>query len=114
MVISSRGVSFADLPLGIVLIGVAITLACGMAAGMRLHRWCFYRTIWGRRLPTDAGAWIGLATAILFLTGGPLQLFHMFDQHVPLVEQRLHTGIECLLRDEPTIPLPGERSSFCP
>ena len=114
MVISSFGASSADIPLGIVVVGAAITLASGTVTGMRLHRWVFYRTPWGRRLPADTGAWIGLATAILFLTGGPLQFLHMFDQHVPLVEERLHSGIKCLLRDEPTIPLPGERSSFCP
>ena len=114
MVFSYSALTNADVPLGIVAIGTLIVMAGGTVAGMRLHRWIFYRTTWGRRLPTDAGAWIGLVTAILFLTGGPLQFLHMFDQHVPLVEERLHTGIECLLRDEPTIPLPGERSSFCP
>jgi hypothetical protein len=114
MVISFFGAAHADIPLGIVVVGVAITLASGTISGMRLHRWVFYRTSWGRRLPTDAGAWIGLISAILFLTGGPLQFFHALDQPVPLVEQRLHAGIECLLRDEPTIPLPGEGSSFCP
>lgn len=114
MVISFFGVASADIPLGIVVVGTAITLASGTISGMRLHRWTFYRTTWGCRLPADTGAWLGLIVAGLFLAGGPLQFLHMFDQHVPLVEQRLHAGIECLLRDEPTIPLPGERSSFCP
>lgn len=114
MVISSLGAESADIPLGIIVVGVAITLASGMISGMRLHRWLFYRSSWGRRLPADAGAWIGLATAILFLTGVPLQFLDALDEPVPLVEQRLQTGIECLLRDEPTLSLPGEGSSFCP
>lgn len=114
MVISFFGASVADIPLGIVAAGTVISLASGTITGMRVHRWLFYRSTWGRRLPADTGAWIGLATAILFLAGGPLQFLHMFDQRVPLAEQRLHAGIECLLRDEPTVPLPGERSSFCP
>lgn len=113
MVISFFGWSSADIPLGIVVVGVAITLASGTVTGMRLHRWCFYRTTWGRRLPADTGAWAGLIIAGLFLLS-PLQFLHALNEPVPLVEQRLHAGIECLLRDEPTIPLPGESSSFCP
>lgn len=113
MVISSFGAESANIPLGIVVVGVAITLASGTVAGMRLHRWLFYRTPWGRRLPADTGAWAGLIIAGLLLLS-PLHFLHAFDQPVPLVEQRLHSGIECLLRDEPTLPLPGEGSSFCP
>lgn len=114
MVISFFGAAHADIPLGIVVVGVAITLAGGTVTGMRIHRWCFYRTTWGRRLPADTGAWAGLIIAGLLLTGNPLQFLHALDEPVPLVEQRRHAGIECLLRDEPTIPLPGEGSSFCP
>jgi hypothetical protein len=113
MVISFFGASHADIPLGIVVVGVAITLASGTISGMRLHRWLYYRSAWGRRLPADTGAWLGLIVAGLFLLN-PLQFLHAIDQPVPLVEQRLHAGIECLLRDEPTLPLPGEGSSFCP
>jgi hypothetical protein len=113
MVISFFGASVADIPLGIVAAGTVITLASGTITGMRLHRWIFYNTPWGRRLPADTGAWLGLIVAGLMLLN-PLQFLHALNQPVPLVEQRLHAGIECMLRDEPTLPLPGERSSFCP
>lgn len=113
MVISFFGASHADIPLGIVVAGVAITLASGTITGMRVHRWLFYKTSWGRRLPGDTGAWAGLIVSGLLLLH-PLQFLHALDQPVPLVEDRLHTGIECLLADEPTLPLPGEGSGFCP
>lgn len=113
MVISSFR-AFPDIPLGIVVVGVAITLASGTISGMRLHRWCFYNTSWGRRLPTDAGAWIGLIVSGLFLLGSPLQFLDVLNEPVPLVEQRRHAAIECLLRDEPALPLPGESPSLCP
>lgn len=115
MVISflGGGVSLADIPRGIVVIGVAITLASGMISGMRLHRWIFYRFAWGKRLPADTGAWLGLAVAGLLLLD-PLQFLQALDEPAALVDQRLHSGIECLLRDEAAIPLPGQRASLCP
>lgn len=113
MVISFSALSNADVPGAIGVIGVLIVLAGGTVTGHRLHRWCFYRTTWGRRLPADTGAWFGLFVSGLLLLN-PLQFLHALDQPVPLVEQRLHAGIECLLRDEVSLPLPGEGSRFCP
>jgi hypothetical protein len=113
MVISFFGWSSADIPLGIVVVGVVITLASGTISGMRLHRWLYYRSEFGRRLPADTGAWVGLIVSGLLLLN-PLQFLHALDQPVPLREQRLHAGIECLLGDEPALPLPGESPSLCP
>lgn len=67
MVISFPVGSPADIPLGIVVVGVAITLASGTITGMRVHRWLFYRTTWGERLPADTGAWLGLLIALAVL-----------------------------------------------
>lgn len=102
-----------DIPLGIVVAGVAITLASGTISGMRVHRWLFYKTSWGRRLPADTGAWAGLIVSGLLLLN-PLQFLHALDKPVPLVQERLHARIECLLADEPTLPLPGEGTGLCP
>lgn len=113
MVISFFGLRSADVPLGIVVAGVAITLASGTISGMRVHRWLFYRSAWARRLPADTGAWLGLLVAGLLLLN-PLQFLHALDQPVTLVQERLHARIECLLRDEPALPLPGEGTGLCP
>lgn len=102
-----------DIPNAIGVIGVLIILASGTVAGMRLHRWCFYRTTWGRRLPGDTGAWIGLAAAILLLLN-PLQLVGALFEQPNLVDYRSHPTIKCLLADEPPVSLPGELTCLGP
>lgn len=113
MALGFRGFSLADLPLSIVVLGVVITLASGTITGMRVHRWLFYRSRWARRLPADTGAWAGLLLAGLLLLD-PLQFLHTIFQGPELGDDRRHAIIECLLRDDPTISLPGELPSLCP
>lgn len=58
----------ADLALGVIIAGVLITLAFGVVAGHRAHRWLYYVIpAIGRDLPADTGAWLGLSFAVLLL-----------------------------------------------
>lgn len=60
---------FADFPLWVIAIGAMLVVATSTVTGHRLHRWLFYNLpALGRRLPPDAGAWLGFAFAILLLS----------------------------------------------
>lgn len=58
----------AELGATIIVVGALITLASGTLVGHRAHRWLYYfAPAFGRTLPADTGAWLGLAMAGLFL-----------------------------------------------
>ena len=58
----------ADLAGTTIAVGVLLTLAFGMVAGHRAHRWLwFYAPRLEELLPTDAGALVGLSVAIALL-----------------------------------------------
>ena len=93
-------------------VGALIIVAGSCISGMRLHRWAYYNTAWGWRLPPDIGAWIGLAVGIGLLQ--PLQFFPAFRDPPGLVDYSSHPTIKCLLADEPTLTVPGEFPGLCP
>lgn len=50
----------------LLLIGAAVIAVSHMIAGHRLHRWLWHSLpSIGQRLPTDIGAWIGLAVGLV-------------------------------------------------
>lgn len=60
---------WAELGLQVIAAGVLLTLAFGLALGRRVHFWLWsHAPAFEQHLPTDAGAWTGLALAIVALS----------------------------------------------